>query len=85
MIDFIEIIQLIYFSRLFQTFDEWNKGTLDSFLIEITADILRFKENGKYVLDTIRDAAGQVISLAFYEEFSFWFFLERYWKMDRYC
>jgi 6-phosphogluconate dehydrogenase len=34
---------------------------LDSFLIEITADILRFKENGKYVLDSIRDAAGQVI------------------------
>ncbi len=44
-----------------QTFDEWNKGTLDSFLIEITADILRFKENDKYVLDSIRDAAGQVI------------------------
>jgi hypothetical protein len=50
---------------------------LDSFLIEITADILRFKENGKYVLDTIRDAAGQVISLAFYEEFSFWFFFRK--------
>jgi 6-phosphogluconate dehydrogenase len=34
---------------------------LNSFLIEITADILRFKENNQYVLDTIRDAAGQVI------------------------
>jgi 6-phosphogluconate dehydrogenase len=35
---------------------------LDSFLIEITANILRFKEGDKYVVDTIRDAAGQVIS-----------------------
>jgi 6-phosphogluconate dehydrogenase len=41
------------------TFDEWNKGTLDSFLIEITANVLRFKEGDKYVVDTIRDAAGQ--------------------------
>lgn len=40
-------------------FDEWNKGTLDSFLIQITADILRFKEKGEYVLDLIRDTAGQ--------------------------
>ena len=41
-------------------FDEWNKGTLDSFLIEITANILRYKDNGKHVVDLIRDAAGQV-------------------------
>jgi 6-phosphogluconate dehydrogenase len=34
---------------------------LDSFLIEITADILRFKEKNVYVVDTIRDSAGQVI------------------------
>lgn len=40
-------------------FDEWNKGTLDSFLIEITSNILRYKENGKYTIDLIRDAAGQ--------------------------
>lgn len=26
------------------TFEEWNKGELDSFLIEITKDILRFKD-----------------------------------------
>lgn len=31
-------------------FDEWNKGELDSFLIEITRDILRYKdEDGKYL------------------------------------
>jgi 6-phosphogluconate dehydrogenase len=42
------------------TFDEWNKGDLDSYLIEITRDIFRKKdENGNYVLDYIMDAAGQ--------------------------
>ncbi|CAH0716536.1 unnamed protein product, partial [Brenthis ino] len=43
-----------------QVFDEWNKGELDSFLIEITRDILKFKDtDGKYLLPKIRDAAGQ--------------------------
>ncbi|XP_032526777.2 6-phosphogluconate dehydrogenase, decarboxylating [Danaus plexippus] len=43
-----------------QAFDEWNKGELDSFLIEITRDILKFKDaDGKYLLPKIRDAAGQ--------------------------
>lgn len=50
---------MIFFN--FQVMDTWNKGELDSFLIEITANILRFKdENGKHVLPQIRDAAGQV-------------------------
>ena len=42
-------------------FTEWNKSELDSYLIEITADILRKKdpETGKYVLDMILDRAGQ--------------------------
>jgi 6-phosphogluconate dehydrogenase len=41
-------------------FDEWNKGELDSFLIEITRDILRFKdENGDCLAESIRDCAGQ--------------------------
>ena len=40
---------------------EWNKGDLDSFLIEITADILKFKDDkGEYLVEKIRDAAGQV-------------------------
>ena len=39
---------------------EWNKGELDSFLIEITADILKYKDtDGKPLLDKIKDAAGQ--------------------------
>ncbi len=41
------------------TFSDWNKGDLDSYLIEITADILGFQENGQYVVDTIMDRAGQ--------------------------
>ena len=43
-----------------ETFEEWNKGELDSFLIEITRDILKFKRaNGEYLLPQIRDTAGQ--------------------------
>ncbi|KAF2359260.1 6-phosphogluconate dehydrogenase NADP-binding [Trinorchestia longiramus] len=30
--------------QMSQVFDEWNKGELDSFLIEITANILKFKD-----------------------------------------
>src|SRR5664280_2998656 len=41
-------------------FTEWNKGELDSYLIEITRDILGYKdENGEYVVDKILDTAGQ--------------------------
>lgn len=41
-------------------FEKWNKGDLDSFLIGITADILRFRdEDGTHLLDKIRDVAGQ--------------------------
>lgn len=45
---------------LFQVFEEWNNTELDSFLIEITANILKFKDkDGKYLLPKIRDSAGQ--------------------------
>ena len=40
-------------------FGEWNKGELDSFLIEITRDILAFEEDGKPLLEQIMDKAGQ--------------------------
>jgi 6-phosphogluconate dehydrogenase len=44
-----------------EVFDRWNKGVLDSYLIEITRDILGFKdeESGKYMVDLILDKAGQ--------------------------
>lgn len=42
------------------TFTEWNKGVLDSFLIEITRDILYFNDDdGSALLEKIMDAAGQ--------------------------
>lgn len=41
------------------TFAEWNKGELDSFLIEITRDILNYKDDKGYLLERIRDTAGQ--------------------------
>jgi len=41
------------------TFAHWDKGELDSYLIEITTAILRFRENGDAVVDTILDKAGQ--------------------------
>ncbi|KAM3579433.1 phosphogluconate dehydrogenase (decarboxylating) gnd1 [Umbelopsis sp. WA50703] len=41
-------------------FEEWNKGELDSFLIEITRDILKFKDtDGSPLVEKIRDTAGQ--------------------------
>ncbi|MGL4608814.1 MAG: decarboxylating NADP(+)-dependent phosphogluconate dehydrogenase [Trueperaceae bacterium] len=41
------------------TFKGWNTGKLNSYLIEITADIFTVKEDGSYVVDKILDAAGQ--------------------------
>lgn len=43
-----------------EIFADWNQGELDSYLIEITADILTRKdeETGKPIVDVILDAAG---------------------------
>src|ERR1700760_1048021 len=41
-------------------FEHWNKGALDSYLIEITAEIFGVKdEDGSPLVDKILDAAGQ--------------------------
>jgi 6-phosphogluconate dehydrogenase len=40
-------------------FAEWNRGELDSYLIEITRDILGVRDGGVEVIDLILDAAGQ--------------------------
>ena len=41
-------------------FEKWNKGVLDSFLIEITRDIVKFNDDdGTALVDKILDAAGQ--------------------------
>src|SRR5438445_5428549 len=46
--------------ELHEVFADWNKGELDSFLIEITAEILAKKdEDGSPMIDKILDTAGQ--------------------------
>lgn len=37
---------------------EWNKDDLSGYLLEITVDILRYKEGGEYLLDKILDKAS---------------------------
>ncbi len=46
-------------SEIGDVFSRWNEGRLKSYLVEITADILRTTENGEPVVDMILDAAGQ--------------------------
>jgi 6-phosphogluconate dehydrogenase len=48
-------------SELHQVYYRWNRGVLDSYLIEITADIFRQldAETGKPLVEVILDAAGQ--------------------------
>ncbi|HEU4754720.1 MAG TPA: NADP-dependent phosphogluconate dehydrogenase, partial [Armatimonadota bacterium] len=47
--------------ELADVFSQWNQGDLQSYLIEITADILRRRdpETGKPLVDVILDTAGQ--------------------------
>ena len=46
--------------EMHEVFTRWNEGTLDSYLIEITRDILGYRdEDGNATLDLILDTAGQ--------------------------
>ncbi len=46
--------------QMHDCFAEWNKGELNSYLIEITRDILGYKDDdGNEVIDLILDTAGQ--------------------------
>ncbi len=46
--------------EMHEVFKEWNKGELDSYLVEITRDILAHKdEDGSFTVDNILDTAGQ--------------------------
>jgi 6-phosphogluconate dehydrogenase len=46
--------------ELYDVFDQWNRGELDSYLIEITRDIFSVKDpdTGDFLLDKIKDTAG---------------------------
>jgi 6-phosphogluconate dehydrogenase len=47
-------------SEMHDVFAEWNRGELDSYLIEITRDILGYKDaDGQPLVDKILDTAGQ--------------------------
>jgi 6-phosphogluconate dehydrogenase len=47
-------------SEMRDVFAQWNEGELNSYLIEITRDILAYKdEDGNEVIDLILDTAGQ--------------------------
>ncbi|MBA7666989.1 6-phosphogluconate dehydrogenase, decarboxylating [subsurface metagenome] len=46
--------------EMYGVFKEWNEGELNSYLIEITRDIMDYKdEDGKPLIDKILDTAGQ--------------------------
>ena len=46
--------------EMHEVFKEWNTGVLDSYLIEITRDILAYKdEDGSAIVEKILDTAGQ--------------------------
>ena len=46
--------------EMHEVFAEWNKGELDSYLIEITTDILAYKDtDGEPIVNKILDTAGQ--------------------------
>lgn len=47
-------------SEMADVFDDWNKSELESFLIEITRDIMKFNDtDGAPLVEKIRDSAGQ--------------------------
>jgi len=47
--------------QMHETFEEWNRGELNSYLISITSDIFTKidADTGKYLVDVILDVAGQ--------------------------
>ena len=48
------------YDEMSEEFDKWNKGVLDSFLIEITRDVLAYKDkDGSPLVEKILDSAGQ--------------------------
>lgn len=48
------------YDEMHNVFKEWNKGELDSYLIEITRDILGYRdEDGEPIVEKILDTAGQ--------------------------
>ncbi|MCR2808083.1 NADP-dependent phosphogluconate dehydrogenase, partial [Paenibacillus sp. SCIV0701] len=59
--DLLQNVLGVTTEELHEIFTEWNKGELDSYLIEITRDIFAKydPETGKPMVDVILDSAGQ--------------------------
>jgi 6-phosphogluconate dehydrogenase len=58
--DLMKNILGLSYEEMGDVFDEWNKGSLNSYLVEITRDILRYKDtDGKPLAEKILDTAGQ--------------------------
>lgn len=58
--DLMKNVLCLSYDEMGNVFDEWNSGLLGSYLIEITRDILRYKDDdGKPLAEKILDTAGQ--------------------------
>lgn len=58
--DIMKNVLGLSYDEMSSIFTEWNKTELDSFLVEITAHVLGFKDtDGQPLVEKIRDAAGQ--------------------------
>ena len=58
--DLMKNVLGLSYDEMGDIFEEWNRGSLGSYLIEITGDILRYKDDdGKPLAEKILDTAGQ--------------------------
>ena len=58
--DLMKNVLGLSYDEMGNVFEEWNNGSLGSYLIEITRDILRYKDDdGKPLAEKILDTAGQ--------------------------
>lgn len=57
--DILHTLYKLPHDEIADIFENWNRGTLDSFLTEISVDVLRAKEEGKELLDLILDRSAQ--------------------------
>jgi len=58
--DLMKNVLGLSYEEMGNVFEEWNNGSLGSYLIEITRDILRYKDtDGKPLAEKILDTAGQ--------------------------
>jgi 6-phosphogluconate dehydrogenase len=58
--DLMKNVLCLSCDEMADVFEKWNKGSLGSYLIEITKDILRYKDyDGEPLIEKILDTAGQ--------------------------